>query len=122
VTVQALGGSSTSHGPYKIQNGCTAQAISYSAAAGFSNTGTTTNIGGSGVGVYTFAPPTTNFTYCQTPVDNTAVEVDGTTPSTKMTCTSQPCTSFNMISTTGNPETVSFKVKSTYTGYNVNHL
>ena len=72
-------------------------------------------VGDSTAAVYTFDPPTGDLAYCSI-ISNEVVEVDGSTASTKLTnCASQPCTVFALVDTI-HPETVNFKIRTTWTG------
>ena len=82
----------------------------------FVNTGTNKEVGDAVTGAYTsFQQPSSNQTYC-TIVSNEVVETDGSTSSLKLDdCASQPCTSFDLKDTI-NPETINFKIKTTFLG------
>ena len=68
-----------------MEIGCTSTSLSITPGSSFSTSGTTTDVGASGSGVYTFDPPTDNRAYCQI-ISSQAVETDGATISTKMNC------------------------------------
>jgi hypothetical protein len=72
--VSALGGSNNYFGPYVLNVGCFAGAVSYS-DSGSLDTNLPLSVGAATAGAYTFANPTATRSWC-TPVTNTIVQND----------------------------------------------
>jgi hypothetical protein len=114
--VTATGGSSEFFGPYVLNVGCNSAFITYADNSGFV-TSVAKSVGASTSSAYTFKLPTATQSYCS-PQSTEIIKSDGTEWSgdAKLTGTgSQPKTVFDLVST-ANPETISFKVKTTYPG------
>ena len=98
--------------------GCFSGSVTFTDSGSFI---TTVNlyVGASVSNVYTFHVPTSNRAWCVI-TQNLIVNTDGSTHdgSKIAQCSSDPCTSFSLIATTIE-ETVSFKVKTTFTNTQV---
>ena len=121
VQLTAKGGSIGYHGPYTLEVGCTATSFTHVDQNPFNNNGVAKYVGDSTASVYTFVNPTTSLAWCQS-IQNVVLKSDGVTASDKLNnCASQVCQVFSLVDTI-NPETVTFKIKTTFTGSLVTHL
>ena len=119
--VSAAGGSYLFWGPYTLDIGCTSTSFTYADASGLPVTGVAKWVGDSVDTVYTFTNPTFTLPYCP-PISNEAWQADGSGASTKVdNCASQVCTVFALKDTI-HEETVTFKIKTTFTGSLITHL
>ena len=113
--ITASGGSTASFGPYYLDVGCTATSFTIADDASFATSGNNKWVGDAVANVYTLSyPPVATKSYCVI-TSNIALKSDGVTASTKViNCASQVCTIFDLADTI-NPETITFKIKSTFT-------
>jgi hypothetical protein len=105
-------------GPYSLDVGCTETSVHLSESPDFKRQGKTLFMGESGNNFYTFIPPvlTPLRPYC-VPETSIAVNSNSITfePNPKVYCSAQPCTLFALYNTF-EPETISFKILTTFTG------
>ena len=123
--IRAVVGQTTTYfGPYYLDKGCTATAITasdISNSGSFSSTASSRNIGAGTSNFYYFYGPTnTRSAYCSV-ISNQAVEADGSTDSSKVT-ESGSANWFNLVNTQVTAETFTFKILSTFTGGTVTHV
>jgi hypothetical protein len=113
------GGDTTFFGPWELSVGCTEKSVSITDHPSLSIEGAEILVGDSPNGFYSFVAPLINRDYCTAQL-NEAVEIDGSTPHSMVTCSSQPCTSFDLVST-DEARTILFKIKTTATN-GIEHL
>lgn len=117
IKVKSKGTASHVFGPYEVRVGCTTDTVSYSTNAAF-DTVKDLYVGDSLTNAYTFTDAVATRSYC-TALKNEIYTTAGVIwPSASLKlyqCTSNPCTQYDIVSTTL-PDEFDFKVFSTFYG------